>query len=177
MNILFVCTGNYYRSKFCENLWTYLLEKFDKKGKVSSSGLKPELALLWKEAFGNISPFTVRALSRIGVPVYNDSSLNLLTQEEVDGNDKVVFINRDEHMELLSQSELTIPVDKIIAWENGDVDQEFPIESIFLMMINVCFLFQKTYKVNTRDVLRTFRESFYKNSEAFNWRVKDLLDN
>ena len=176
MKILFVCTGNYYRSKFCENLWQYLLEKFDQKGEVSSSGLKPELALLWKEAFGNISPFTSRALDKIGVPLYDDSSLHLLTEYEVKSNDKIVFINRDEHMPLLSDLRINVPVSKIIAWENEDVDQEFPIEALFLMMSNVCNLFQETYKINTSDTFRNFRHSFYNGSSAFDWRLKDLRE-
>ena len=174
MNILFVCTGNYYRSKFCENVWQYLLEKFNQEGKVSSSGLKPELALLWKEAFGNVSPFTTKALNKIGVPLYDDSSLHLLTEYEVKSNDKIVFINRDEHMPLLSDLEISVPISKIIAWENEDVDQEFPIETLFLMMSNVCDLFQETYKVNTFDIFRQFRSSFYSGSNAFNWRIKDF---
>jgi protein-tyrosine phosphatase len=174
MKVLFVCTGNYYRSKFCENLWQFLLKKFDQKGTVSSSGFKPELALLWKEAFGNISPFTSRALSRIGVPVYDDSSLHLLNQDEIYNCDKIVLINRSEHMNLLKDSGLRVPLDKLVTWENGDVDQEFPIESIFLMMSNVCKMFQELYGVNTYDTLRSFRESFYRNSAAFSWRVKDL---
>lgn len=174
MKILFVCTGNYYRSKFCENLWQYLLERFDQKGEVSSSGLKPELALLWKEAFGKVSPFTTRALKVIGVPVYDDSSLHMLNQEEIYNCDKIVFINKEEHMNLLKDSGLRVPLDKIVAWDNADVDQEFPIESIFLMMINVCEMFQDTYKVNTHDVLRSFRESFYSSFQVFSWRTRDL---
>jgi protein-tyrosine phosphatase len=173
MKILFVCTGNYYRSKFCENLWEHLLEKFDKEGEVSSSGLKPELALLWKDAFGNVSPFTVKALKVMNVKLCNDSSLHMLNQEEIYDSDKIIFINKKEHLPLLSESGLTVPVEKIVCWENEDVDEEFPMESIFNMIDNVCGLFQRLYKVNTSDCCYGFRSSFYNKFSIFKSFRKD----
>lgn len=167
MKVLFVCTGNYYRSKFCENLWYFLLEKFDKEGEVSSSGLKPELASLWKDAFGPVSPFTTKALRVMSIPLYNSSSLNPLSQSEVFENDKVVFINKEEHMPLLSESGITIPISKIICWENEDVDEEFPMESIFRMTDNVCKLFQSLYHVNTKDQSYSLRSEFYSKFSIF----------
>lgn len=174
MKILFVCTGNYYRSKFCENLWQHLLERFDKEGEVSSSGLKPELALLWKDAFGPVSPFTVKALKVMGVKLSDNSSLHLLNQNEIYDCDKIVFINKEEHMPLLKESGLTVPVEKIICWENEDVDEEFPMESIFSMTENVCKLFQSLYGVNTGDHCHSFRSSFYRKFSIFEKFRKDL---
>ena len=175
MNVLFVCTGNYYRSKFCENLWFFLLEKFDKKGSVSSSGLNPGLAQLWKDAFGRVSPFTRRALKIIGVPLVDDSSLHLISQQEVDDSDIVVFLNKSEHLPMLADSRVMVPISKIVAWNNEDVDQEFPMEAIFSMISNTCELFQETYDCDIKCTERMFKQNFFSKFKIFSeFRLENL---
>src|SRR5437667_12878352 len=61
--VLFLCTGNYYRSRFAEGFFNWLAAQRGLGWVADSSGLEPDAGNV-----GPISGHTVRGLSRLGVP-------------------------------------------------------------------------------------------------------------
>lgn len=164
---MFVCTGNYYRSIICENLWLHLLDRYGKNGKVCSSGLNPELASLWKNSFGEISPFAESSLRIMNIPVKRKDSLKHIENSDVKSCTTVVFLNKKEHKPMLSKSNVDTISDSYVFWDNGDVDSQFPLETIFSIIDNVCDLFQKEYSQNTKSVRDSLKSKFFNKFNIF----------
>ena len=64
--ILFLCSGNYYRSRFAELLFNHLVEAQKLKFLADSAGLWPECSA---HNPGPMSPHTIAALAERGVPL------------------------------------------------------------------------------------------------------------
>lgn len=62
MTVLFLCTGNYYRSRFAELLFNDRAEKAGLGWRARSRGLGP-----LPEGWGPISPHTIQALAQRGI--------------------------------------------------------------------------------------------------------------
>ena len=158
---MFVCTGNYYRSIICENLWLHLLDRYQKDGEVCSSGLNPELASLWKRSFGDISPFANSALKIMDISAKRTDSLKHIENSDIESCDKVVFLNRKEHKPMLSGVKVPTISENYVFWDNEDVDAQFPLETIFSIIDNVCDLFQKEYSENTKSAREHLKSRFF----------------
>ncbi len=93
--VLFLCTGNYYRSRFAEMLFNHLAACSGLPWRADSRGLAVELG---SANIGPISPLVIDALGRRGV--YPDEVVRPPAQlEEADllAADLVVALNEDEH--------------------------------------------------------------------------------
>ena len=148
-NVLFLCTGNYYRSRFAEILfnWHATITELDvgSVAKVPSgqgaeaSGdptAKAHQKLTWRADSrglalnpGNLGPmseFTIRRLNRLQVPV--DQYLRYpkeLTLNDLNRADHIVAVKAAEHRPLISRR---FPdwLHKIEYWDIHDVDCEGP---------------------------------------------------
>lgn len=103
-NVLFVCTGNYYRSRFAEAYFNYLTELLNLPYKADSSGLQIDLADELAEEFGEISKDSREKLEELGVPsrLYERERRSFHVG---DMNDKVLVIgmDREEHVPMLKE--------------------------------------------------------------------------
>src|SRR5258708_35283937 len=101
-NILFLCTGNYYRSRFAEGLVNSVASKMGLPWKASSRGLAVERGV------NNVGPMAVsavKALEARGLRAIADFA-HFPTQVTVDDfemADLIVALKQAEHLPLLQE--------------------------------------------------------------------------
>lgn len=116
--ILFICTGNAYRSRFSEALFNFLAEKRSLFWCAFSRGA----ACLEKEKA--LSSRAAEALMKRNISLtYTDSFRNPLKEEDLTSADMIVALDREEHYPLLLGS---FPhwANKIEYWNIEDHDPE-----------------------------------------------------
>jgi protein-tyrosine phosphatase len=113
--ILFVCTGNYYRSRFAELLFNHLAAEAGLGWRADSRGTG-----LTVRNVGPISPHAVRGLEAVGIGCGDGARHPLpLTAPELLGADLVVAMSAAEHRAPLER--LGRPACAVEYWEVGDV--------------------------------------------------------
>ena len=100
--VLFLCTGNYYRSRFSETLFNSVASKFGLPWKASSRGLALE------RGFANIGPMAASAvqhLQQAGIKATFDFARfpAQVTAAELDQADLIVALKQTEHLPLLEE--------------------------------------------------------------------------
>ena len=105
---LFVCTGNYYRSRFAEYWFAHLVREHGLSWRTDSAGLGVEWS--YKINPGPISKVTVASLEERGVNVTDPRMPRSLTQEDLDTAQRVILLDEPEHRPMMQQ--------KFPAWED-----------------------------------------------------------
>ena len=124
--LLFLCSGNYYRSRFAEHLFNWLAPQFDLEWRADSRGL---LVGQW----GNIGPISqsaVHALSRLGVPIdgkHRDPQP--VTLSDFVNSEIVVAVKESEHRPVI---DIFFPewTDRVEYWNVDDLDCATPEVSL-----------------------------------------------
>jgi protein-tyrosine phosphatase len=94
---LFVCTGNWYRSRFCEEYGRYLGLDCDSRG-LDVARVDEERPPAWKHY--RLSFFTGQRLERFGI-VPRDRGPLPLTVDDLAGTRRVILLDREEHRPML----------------------------------------------------------------------------
>jgi protein-tyrosine phosphatase len=98
--VLFLCTGNYYRSRFAEMYFNHLAAARHLAWRAESRGLATELNHLLP---GVISPLTCAALDRLGIELPPEHRpARRCSDADLESADLVVALNRPEHQPLLA---------------------------------------------------------------------------
>lgn len=105
--VLFLCTGNYYRSRFAEALFNDLAAKRNMRWRSVSRGLAVEQAATLP---GRISPLVVEALLRRGIECDVTVAPRPCSHVDLESASRIVALNRDEHRHLLAS--------RFPGWEN-----------------------------------------------------------
>lgn len=119
MGVLFVCTGNYYRSRFAEAVWNHHAERAGHPLRASSRGLEIHRVL----GGGDLSPVTAAALSARGIERRHTQPrpVQLVEADLVEAG-HVVVLDEHEHRpmmrELFPQWEA-----RVTYWQVADVDR------------------------------------------------------
>jgi protein-tyrosine phosphatase len=119
-SVLFVCTGNYYRSRFAEALFNHHALERELDWFAFSRGFQPEMAK------GHIAPEVTEALEIREInPAHTGESTRELTEEDLIEATLVILLKRSEHMPML---EAAFPhwTDRVETWEINDADLEPP---------------------------------------------------
>jgi protein-tyrosine phosphatase len=129
--ILFLCTGNYYRSRFCEYFFNDLAIKEGKNWQAISRGLNvnPESGNV-----GAVSADVIEALESLGIRV-DTSSMREPIQvqpEDLENVNKVVAVDEVTHRPLV-KTKLPQWQEKIEYWRVKDLDEN-PSESPLLQL-------------------------------------------
>src|SRR5438045_2493655 len=100
--VLFLCTGNYYRSRFAEVLFNSVAGKMGLPWRASSRGLALERGV------NNVGPMAVEAITALEtLGVRATDALTRLpaqaTAEDLEAADRVVALKQDEHLPLLQE--------------------------------------------------------------------------
>ena len=126
MKLVFVCTGNYYRSRFAEFYFNLLCDSFSIKTTVSSRGFEVELSDYVTDKFGQPHPLTMleikkhsNYISEQRFSFYRNKVREPMTQLDFDNNDFIVIMDKDEHEKYLS--DYNFNSEKIVFWEEQDV--------------------------------------------------------
>jgi len=124
--VLFLCTANYYRSRFAEHLFNWLAPQYGLPWKADSRGLKTDG---WGN-IGAISDFTVDALSLRGIPLPDEHRHpRRLTLDDLARSQLVVAIKEAEHRPLMT---VQFPhwADRIEYWHVHDIDCAPPDDAL-----------------------------------------------
>jgi protein-tyrosine phosphatase len=123
--VLFLCSGNYYRSRFAEALFNAVAARHQLSWQALSRGLAVDLS----SNIGPISPLAVEILGRRGVAVEIDPRGPLqVTRAELEAADLVVALKEAEHRPLLEEM---FPdwADRVTYWHVDDLDCAGPAET------------------------------------------------
>lgn len=123
--ILFLCTGNYYRSRFAEELFNHEARLAGLNWQASSRGLAPEPS---PENVGAISVFTLWALNDRSIPPAERLPV-VCTIGDLEAADRVIALKEAEHRLFLAQR---FPgwEDRTLYWHVDDVDVGEPADTI-----------------------------------------------
>jgi protein-tyrosine phosphatase len=123
--VLFLCTGNYYRSRFAELYFNARAEARDLPWRADSRGLQ-----LWPENIGPISRHTVRRLAahRIALPKAHRDPL-ALAEEDLQRAHLVIAVKEAEHRPLL-QRYFPSWCERVEYWHVHDIEDALPDEAL-----------------------------------------------
>jgi protein-tyrosine phosphatase len=125
-SVLFVCTGNYYRSRFCEHLFNVLAERRQIGWRASSRGLQTWLA----DGYGPISEMTVRRLEELGIAINGDARFPMpLTESDLLAAGLVVALKESEHRAMMAE-QFPDWTERVEYWHVDDIDCAGPDEAL-----------------------------------------------
>jgi len=114
---LFLCTGNYYRSRFAEIFFNWNAEQQGLPWEAESRGLA-----LVKANVGPLSPHIVARLTDRGIPLIAHQRLpRAVTHDDFEAADHIVAVKEAEHRPLID-AKFPAWVDRVEFWEVHDVD-------------------------------------------------------
>lgn len=126
--VLFLCTGNYYRSRFAEMLFNARAAEAGLAWSAESRALAPDLAAI--PNVGPISPYVLRALEKRGIRVEANVRFPLrVTEADLASADAIVAMKEAEHRPLLQQR---FPgwEDRVEYWHIHDLDGFTPEQAL-----------------------------------------------
>src|SRR5437764_6709434 len=94
--ILFLCTGNYYRSRFAEALFNSVAGRLGLPWRATSRGLALERGV---HNVGPMAASAIKALEALGVCAGDDCARlpAQVTTDDLEWADRVVALKQDEH--------------------------------------------------------------------------------
>jgi protein-tyrosine phosphatase len=125
-HVLFLCSGNYYRSRFAEHMFNWLAECSGLSWRADSRGLGVGRA-------GNIGPisrYTVERLRKLAIPVVGNFRFPLqLSESDLVASDLVIAMKEAEHRRLLAN---LFPSweEQVEYWHVDDLDCAEPEEAL-----------------------------------------------
>ncbi|PAX53314.1 arsenate-mycothiol transferase ArsC [Brunnivagina elsteri] len=132
--ILFLCTGNYYRSRFAEHLFNHLAEKQQLHWQADSRALALERGV---NNIGAISHYAKSALAKRGIILLDEERFpQAALLEDFQQFTKVIAIDESEHRPLMAER---FPewLDNIEYWLVHDIDKTGAEEALGQIEINV----------------------------------------
>jgi protein-tyrosine phosphatase len=134
--VLFLCTGNYYRSRFAEHLFNHLAQQQGLQWRAESRGLDAAAA----RNAGAISRFAIAGLREYAVPVPAEPRLPLqLELADLKCADRVIAVKEAEHRPLV-MDQFPDWEEQIEYWHVDDLDCAPPEDGIRCVHGEVCSL-------------------------------------
>jgi protein-tyrosine phosphatase len=124
--VLFLCTGNYYRSRFAEVLFCDLAARENLDWRATSRGLR----IGWPGNLGAVSPHTENRLEKLGLDGTAFRHMPMQCRDcDLAGADRVVALKEAEHRPMLSKS-FPAWVDRVTYWHVHDIDAAHPEDAL-----------------------------------------------
>ena len=133
--ILFLCTGNYYRSRFAEAVFNHHAEQRDLAWRAFSRGLYIDAV-----PFGDISANTRRGLVERAIHLRHTGPVRVqISAADLEAARRVIALDADEHRPMLRE-QFPAWLDRITFWNVGDLPLLEPPEALALIEGNVLAL-------------------------------------
>jgi protein-tyrosine phosphatase len=121
--LLFLCTGNYYRSRFAEYLFNALAEHQGLAWRADSRGVAIEFG---RNNLGPLSPYTIRELIKHGIHLSEEIRLPLqATEADFASADKIIALDESEHRPLIA-TRFPQWLEVVEYWKVHDIDKTLP---------------------------------------------------
>jgi protein-tyrosine phosphatase len=124
--VLFLCSGNYYRSRFAEHLFNAIADRDQLSWRADSRGLIVGLA-------GNIGPISrhaVRGLEQRGIYRHGSTRFPLqATEQDLGRADLIIALKEAEHRQMLAE-QFPAWVDRVEYWHVHDLDCAGPEDAL-----------------------------------------------
>jgi protein-tyrosine phosphatase len=118
--VLFLCTGNYYRSRLAEELFNHRVHEIGLDWRASSCALEIERGA--EENTGAISEHAVKALSAFGVPIFRVARFPVAcTNQDLEQADLVIAMKEAEHRPLM-ETRFNTWAARVLYWHVHDLD-------------------------------------------------------
>jgi predicted translation initiation factor SUI1 len=136
--VLFLCTGNYYRSRFAEILFNSVAARMELAWKAASRGLALERGV------GNVGPMAaiaVEALDTMGMRDADAASrfpISVTTNDLVEA-DLIVGLKQSEHWPLL-QERFPAWIEKVEFWHIDDAPEVLGLIEREVMALTACLI-------------------------------------
>ncbi len=116
-NLLFICTGNYYRSRFAEAVFNYHASARELSWRAASRGLA-----VGPTPFP-LSPFAAERLAELGIPLsHTGRSPSRLSEADLEQAAHAVALQEREHRPMIARL-FPAWVERIRFWDIEDVDR------------------------------------------------------
>lgn len=149
--VLFLCTGNYYRSRFAERLFSVWAERHGLDWEADSRGL---FEVQNPGNVGFMSPYAVAQLRSLSIdPGPRDRYPLRLTREDLRSATRIVALDATEHRPMLA-SRFPDWVERVDFWQVPDVDRMPPREALFRIEKRVLALVDALVHVSTGEAAR-----------------------
>ncbi|GAB2197615.1 arsenate-mycothiol transferase ArsC [Sessilibacter sp. MAH4] len=99
--LLFLCTGNYYRSRFAEQYFNHHCQRLALPWRAYSKGLLRNMAL--SPNLGPLSAHTKTYLSELGITPGDSRWPESVELEDFDQYHRVIAASRDEHYTMMQE--------------------------------------------------------------------------
>ncbi|HKK18016.1 MAG TPA: hypothetical protein VJ952_04970 [Opitutales bacterium] len=133
-SILFICTANYYRSRFSEMYFNHLAESEGLTVRADSAALEMEK---WRSYNpGELSVHTVKALGELGIDVAKPFREPRQFDPKLHRDMRLIALSESEHRPMVARLFPEV-ADAVEFWKVEDVDFESPDVAIRLMKESV----------------------------------------
>jgi protein-tyrosine phosphatase len=144
--ILFLCTGNYYRSRFAEHFFNYQANQQELNWLADSRGLALERGV---HNIGKISHYAVTALTERGIVLNeNEGFPQQLQLKDLETATRVIALDKSEHLPLM-QERFPQWADKIEYWLVHDIDKTSVNEALGQIEASILDLIQQLIQVTS----------------------------
>jgi protein-tyrosine phosphatase len=141
--ILFLCTGNYYRSRFAQHLFNHLAKLYNLDWQADSRGLALERGA---NNVGAISHYAYSALAERKIMLLDDERFpKAAMRQDFQTFTKVIAIDESEHRPLMVER-FAEWADNIEYWLVHDIDKTAANEALEQIEVNVNRLIEKLKK-------------------------------
>ncbi|QWG14910.1 low molecular weight phosphatase family protein [Bradyrhizobium sediminis] len=138
--VLFLCSGNYYRSRFAEELFNYRARVANLNWMASSRALALERGA---GNVGPISPFAIEALKARNIVPTDPARLPVSCRiTDLEEADLVVAMKEAEHRPII-KAKFSTWADRVTYWHVHDIDVANPKDALKLTEIHVSKLIEK----------------------------------
>jgi len=115
--VVFICTGNFYRSRFSEYLFNALAKTCGLQWRATSRGLRAKMA----DGEGPVSEFAAYRLTAMGIPFDVERFPIQLSEADLENADLVVALKKAEHYTMMVE-QFPAWADRITYWHVDDMD-------------------------------------------------------
>jgi protein-tyrosine phosphatase len=130
-NLLFLCTGNYYRSRFCEAWFNHLAQQRGLRWQADSCGLAPDVTVFGN--LGPLSPYTQQALRQLGVRLPASLRHPRPAQPaDFAQAQHIIALSRDEHAPMVAQH-FSAYAAAVEYWQVSDLPLTTPAPAVAAM--------------------------------------------